>query len=135
MDLEREGASAEVLERALEGEKARFDLVVYSAGYFTIDVRLFPFSSLFPACTLPPLTVGASEQTLSTLSWTEMSRMLAICALAPAFILSRLNEVHALEEGGKVILVTTEGGSVTLRTSAEGGGNYGHHASKVSCLF
>jgi hypothetical protein len=58
--------------------------------------------------------------------------MLNICALAPAFILGRLNKVDAFEKGAKVLLVTTEGGSITLRTSEEGGGSYGHHASKVS---
>jgi hypothetical protein len=30
------------------------------------------------------------------------------------------------------ILVTTEGGSITLRTKEEGGGNFGHHGSKAA---
>ncbi|ORY76889.1 hypothetical protein BCR35DRAFT_305639 [Leucosporidium creatinivorum] len=105
VDLGVEGASTEVLEEGLGG--GSFELVVYSAGYFTTD-------------------------TLDTLNWTEMQRMLNICALAPAFILGRLNALNALKEGVRVLLITTEGGSVTLRTSEEGGGNYGHHASKAA---
>lgn len=32
----------------------------------------------------------------------------------------------------KLILITTEGGSITLRTKEEGGGNFGHHGSKAA---
>lgn len=31
---------------------------------------------------------------------------------------------------GKIVLVSSESGSITLRHESEGGGNYGHHASK-----
>lgn len=31
---------------------------------------------------------------------------------------------------GKIILVSSESGSITLRHEKEGGGNYAHHASK-----
>lgn len=75
--------------------------------------------------------VFISTQTLDHLDWKEMQKMVNICALAPAFILARLDKMDAIKEGAKVLLVTTEGGSITLRTNEEGGGNYGHHASKV----
>ena len=32
--------------------------------------------------------------------------------------------------GGKVVLVSSESGSIGLRHASEGGGNYAHHASK-----
>ncbi|KAL5336102.1 hypothetical protein BJX70DRAFT_409993 [Aspergillus crustosus] len=37
-----------------------------------------------------------------------------------------------LTEGSKVILVSSESGSIMLRHEKEGGGNYGHHASKTA---
>jgi hypothetical protein len=36
VDLAVKGASADVLEKGIDAE--RFDLVIYSAGYFTTDV-------------------------------------------------------------------------------------------------
>ena len=39
---------------------------------------------------------------------------------------------NSLAPNGKVALITTEGGSIALRTKEEGGGNYGHHASKAA---
>lgn len=33
-------------------------------------------------------------------------------------------------EGSKIILVSSESGSIKLRHEKEGGGNYAHHASK-----
>ena len=35
-----------------------------------------------------------------------------------------------MAEGSKIILVSSESGSIKLRHESEGGGNYGHHASK-----
>ncbi|RQM06654.1 hypothetical protein DH86_00001275, partial [Scytalidium sp. 3C] len=37
-----------------------------------------------------------------------------------------------LSKGSKVVLVSSESGSITLRHEQEGGGNYGHHASKAA---
>jgi NAD(P)-dependent dehydrogenase (short-subunit alcohol dehydrogenase family) len=37
-----------------------------------------------------------------------------------------------LPKGSKVILVSSESGSITLRHETEGGGNYAHHASKAA---
>lgn len=35
-----------------------------------------------------------------------------------------------MTKNGKIILVSSESGSITLRHEKEGGGNYAHHASK-----
>lgn len=35
-----------------------------------------------------------------------------------------------MAEGSKIVLVSSESGSITLRHESEGGGNYAHHASK-----
>jgi NAD(P)-dependent dehydrogenase (short-subunit alcohol dehydrogenase family) len=37
-----------------------------------------------------------------------------------------------LLSGSKIILVSSESGSIALRHPKEGGGNYGHHASKAA---
>lgn len=39
---------------------------------------------------------------------------------------------HSFAPSAKFILITTEGGSIALRTKEEGGGNYGHHGSKAA---
>jgi NAD(P)-dependent dehydrogenase (short-subunit alcohol dehydrogenase family) len=58
--------------------------------------------------------------------------MYTTSAIAPVFIVHRLVKAELLGNGSKVILVTSESGSLTLRHEVEGGGNYGHHASKAA---
>lgn len=41
-------------------------------------------------------------------------------------------KANALSNPSKFILITTEGGSITLRTKEEGGGMFGHHGSKAA---
>jgi hypothetical protein len=38
----------------------------------------------------------------------------------------------SLSPAAKVVILTSEAGSVTLRTEGEGGGMYGHHGSKAA---
>lgn len=59
--------------------------------------------------------------------------MYTTSAIAPVFIVHRL--FHAgqlLTPGAKVVLVSSESGSIGLRHASEGGGNYAHHASKAA---
>ena len=51
-------------------------------------------------------------------------------AIGPVFIVHHLVKAGLVSKGAKVILVSSESGSITLRHESEGGGNYGHHASK-----
>ena len=53
---------------------------------------------------------------------------------APAFIASALLKANLYAEEAKFLMISTEGGSISLRTPEEGGGNYAHHASKVRLL-
>lgn len=53
-------------------------------------------------------------------------------AIGPVFIVHHLFKAGLLPKGAKVILVSSESGSITLRHESEGGGNYGHHASKAA---
>jgi NAD(P)-dependent dehydrogenase (short-subunit alcohol dehydrogenase family) len=106
IDLSIEGASASTLISNLQG--VSLDLVLFSAGTFQRD-------------------------TLTTLSWQDSMSMYATCALAPAFIASALFSSNCYNpKGANFLLLTSEGGSVGLRTKEEGGGNYGHHASKAA---
>lgn len=56
--------------------------------------------------------------------------MYTTSAIGPVFVAQNLVKAGFLGEGSKVILVSSESGSITLRHESEGGGNYGHHASK-----
>lgn len=59
-------------------------------------------------------------------------RMYTTSAIGPVFVVQSLVKAGLLGDGSKVILVSSEGGSITLRHDSEGGGNYGHHASKTA---
>ncbi|KAI8848564.1 hypothetical protein BC829DRAFT_427688 [Chytridium lagenaria] len=73
-----------------------------------------------------------STETFEKLDWNEQRRMFDICAIGPLFAVQSLVMNGKIREGSKVVLITSEGGSLTLRTHEEGGGNYGHHMSKAA---
>jgi len=58
--------------------------------------------------------------------------MYTTSSIAPVFVVHRLLHAGLLQKGTKVVLVSSESGSITLRDPSEGGGNYGHHASKAA---
>lgn len=58
--------------------------------------------------------------------------MYTTSSVAPVFIVQRLVAAGLLGAGSKVVLVSSESGSIALRHPSEGGGNYGHHASKAA---
>lgn len=59
--------------------------------------------------------------------------MYRTCAIGPTILITALaNKGSLLSTKSKVILVSSESGSITLRHESEGGGNYGHHASKAA---
>ncbi|KAI9703947.1 MAG: hypothetical protein M1820_005729 [Bogoriella megaspora] len=59
-------------------------------------------------------------------------KMYKISSIGPIFIVHHLVKAGLLKQGSKVILVSSESGSITLRHESEGGGMYGHHASKAA---
>jgi NAD(P)-dependent dehydrogenase (short-subunit alcohol dehydrogenase family) len=65
-------------------------------------------------------------------NWEEELRMYTTSSVAPVFIVHRLAKAGLLQQGSKVILLSSESGSITLRHEEEGGGNYAHHASKAA---
>lgn len=63
-------------------------------------------------------------------NWEEEVTMYTTSSIAPVFIVHKLAHADLLTKGSKVVLVSSESGSITLRHESEGGGNYAHHASK-----
>jgi NAD(P)-dependent dehydrogenase (short-subunit alcohol dehydrogenase family) len=60
--------------------------------------------------------------------------MYRTCAIGPTLLITALasDSKSLLNSKSKVILVSSESGSIGLRHESEGGGNYGHHASKAA---
>ncbi|KAF9893163.1 hypothetical protein FE257_012576 [Aspergillus nanangensis] len=71
-------------------------------------------------------------ETFDTADWEKQLTMYTTSAIGPVFIVQQLVKASLLDKGSKVILVSSESGSITLRHESEGGGNYGHHASKAA---
>jgi NAD(P)-dependent dehydrogenase (short-subunit alcohol dehydrogenase family) len=90
------------------GTSGVFDQVYMNAGYFY------------------------TGETFDVLNFEEERKMFEICAIAPLRIIQALVKGGRLVSGSKIILITSEGGSIGLRTEEEGGGHYGHHMSKAA---
>lgn len=73
-----------------------------------------------------------TTETFDVLNFSEERKMMEICAFAPLRITQVLIKSNKLVRGSKIGMITSEGGSIGLRTVAEGGGNYGHHMSKCA---
>jgi short-subunit dehydrogenase len=71
-------------------------------------------------------------ETFDNPDWEKEAKMYTISAISPVFIVHHLVKAGFLDKGSKVIIVSSESGSITLRHEKEGGGNYGHHASKAA---
>lgn len=101
-----EDEAPEKLCAQLEGRTV--DAVYHVAGYFT------------------------QEGALVDLNREEERKMFEICAIAPVFIFAALLKHKNIQSGSKIAFITSEGGSIGLRTLKEGGKNYGHHMSKAA---
>src|ERR1700753_613347 len=64
--------------------------------------------------------------------WDAEERMYRTSAIGPVFVVSALVHAGLLTPGAKVVMVSSEAGSIGLRHEKEGGGNYAHHASKAA---
>ncbi|KAJ5106009.1 hypothetical protein NUU61_003356 [Penicillium alfredii] len=71
-------------------------------------------------------------ETFDAPDWEKQVQMYTTSAIGPVFVVHHLVKAGVLGEGSKVILVSSESGSITLRHEKEGGGNFGHHASKAA---
>lgn len=71
--------------------------------------------------------------------WDEEVKMYTLSSVAPIFIVEQVDKHKLLfdgqkdgQAGSKIILVSSESGSITLRHEQEGGGNFAHHGSKAA---
>ncbi|KAK5173139.1 uncharacterized protein LTR77_003261 [Saxophila tyrrhenica] len=95
----------ETIVAGLKGQQ--LDIVVVTAGYF-------------PKESLDEPDFDQELQTYKT------------CAIGPVFVVHALYKAKLLQSGTKVILVSSEAGSIGLRHESEGGGLYAHHGSKAA---
>jgi NAD(P)-dependent dehydrogenase (short-subunit alcohol dehydrogenase family) len=58
--------------------------------------------------------------------------MYTTSSIAVPFLVHSLHKSKHLQSGSKIVLVSSESGSIGLRHEKEGGGNYAHHASKAA---
>ncbi|KAH0559283.1 hypothetical protein GP486_004199, partial [Trichoglossum hirsutum] len=72
------------------------------------------------------------KETLATPDFEAEVRTYTTCAVAPVFVAHHLVAAGLLRPGAKLVLVSSEAGSIALRHESEGGGNYAHHASKAA---
>jgi len=94
-------------------EHGTLDLLINNAGYF----------------------YGPQEKVLDdTLNFEEELKQIDICAVGPLRMTSELVKAGALQEASKVVIVTSQAGSVEWRfTQNPEGGDYGHHMSRAAC--
>jgi len=85
----------------------KFNTVLVVAGYFTTE------------------EFGKSNRD-------EQMKMFEICATGPMRHVEGLYNAGKLQKESRIATITSEGGSIGLRTEKEGGGNYGHHGSKCA---
>ena len=104
VDIAKEDAGKTIVD-GLKGHKQ--DIVIITAGYFV-------------------------KESLDDVSFEAEVNMYKICSIGPLFVVQALHKAGLLDKGGKVILVSSEAGSIALRHESEGGGMYGHHASKAA---
>lgn len=64
--------------------------------------------------------------------WKAQLDMYKICTIGPLFCLTALASSGLLAADAKIIFLTSEAGSLKIRTESEGGGMYGHHGSKAA---
>ena len=91
--------------------------------------------SQLPSTKLSTVIVSAGYfgfETFDSPDWEKQVKMYSTSAIGPVFVVHNLVKAGLLDRGSKVILVSSESGSITLRHEKEGGGNFGHHASKAA---
>ncbi|KAH7066981.1 hypothetical protein BKA63DRAFT_132208 [Paraphoma chrysanthemicola] len=108
IDIAEPDASSNLLQYLQSSKTSHLDLVIITAGYF-------------------------ATESLEEPSFSAQERMYKTCVIGPTILTTALaNADSLLDSSSKIIFVSSESGSITLRHESEGGGNYGHHASKTA---
>ena len=97
-----------MLANKLNGKK--IDILINNAGYFYEPV-----------------------EKIDSLNFKEELKMIDICAVGPLRITSALYNAGLLSPNAKIAMITSQGGSITWRTTQNPTGHdYGHHMSKAA---
>ncbi|KAJ4985778.1 oxidoreductase [Stagonosporopsis vannaccii] len=109
IDIASPDAGSKIFRFLSTKDVSSLDLVIITAGYF-------------------------ATESLKEPSFEAQERMYRTCAIGPTILVTSLANASddLLGNHTKVIFVSSESGSITLRHEKEGGGNYGHHASKTA---
>lgn len=88
------------------------DILVNNAGYFYEPVEMVTDKSV---------------------NYAEQLKMIDICAIGPLRVSENLYNGGLLKEGSSIAMITSQGGSISWRTTQNPeGGDYGHHMSKAA---
>lgn len=91
-------------------QHTKIDILINNAGYFYGPV-----------------------ETISTLNFEEELKMIDICAVGPLRVTSALFNAGLLGRGSRVVLISSQGGSIAWRrVQNPQGHDYGHHMSKAA---
>uniref|UniRef100_A0A7S0ZHY9 Protochlorophyllide reductase n=1 Tax=Timspurckia oligopyrenoides TaxID=708627 RepID=A0A7S0ZHY9_9RHOD len=105
-------SSMELLKSKLNQLKLKVDVVVNSAGYFSKQRE-----SLID----------------HTMDFSDELKTIDICAVGMLRVTYAMLECGAIRKGSKVVMITSQGGSVEWRdVQSQSGGDYGHHMSKAA---
>lgn len=86
------------------------DILINNAGYFKSEM-----------------------ETLENLDFPDELKTIDICALGPLRVSQSLVNSGLLKSGSKIIMITSQGGSISWRNvQCPCGGDYGHHMSKAA---
>ncbi|KAF2683817.1 NAD(P)-binding protein [Lentithecium fluviatile CBS 122367] len=107
IDIATPDASKNLLNHLHKNSISHIDTVIITAGYF-------------------------ATESLKEPSFEAQEKMYRTCTIGPTILVTALANASdtLLDSKSKVVFVSSESGSITLRHESEGGGNYGHHASK-----
>lgn len=72
------------------------------------------------------------KETFEAPDWEAELQTYKVCAMGPLFVVQRLAREGLFARGAKVVLVSSEAGSIALRHESEGGSMYAHHGSKAA---
>ena len=113
VDVSNDEAVTKAIKR-VKSDGGALDMVINNAGYFYE----------------PPETILDNS-----LNFDEQLKQINICALGPLRINNACVNSKALAEGAKLVIITSQAGSVEWRTTQnkDEGGDYGHHMSRAAC--
>jgi len=93
------------------GSEQKIDIVINNAGYFMVE-----------------------KETIENPNFAEELKMIDICAVGMLRVTSGLVKNDLMAKDSKVVLITSQGGSIAWRDTQNAGGpyDYGHHMSKAA---